>query len=434
MRKKILCLLVFLGLLCGCGASGGDLQEESKEVILNENGKEEIQIAIVVYGLEMQKLVGDYNAQSDRYEVVVRTVENSTANDFRNQIQLELSQGKGPDIMYYTALQGLDWHNFAEDGYLLDVTEFVNKQGELCESVINYNTADEKIYGVPYTFTIGTMVISEDLGVKREEWTKDYCMQLTENMGVPSFCGAPGGWTTEMSGLYVMNMLGAGMDGVQLFVDEEKGNSSFEQDEFVELLEFSKKHWDYYPSESTKSNLEQNRVVCVTGGISSFNSFTYYDTLFHGKACYIGYPTLEGGKYMMSVESFYVNAASEHKEGALDFLQFLLETEQQERLQDGFPARRDVLENLWERAKKEVLDENTGYSIGGVSYSPREMTDREEEIFWEMFEHNIYSQYQNPIYDIIYEEALPFFYGEKSAREVADIIDNRVQLYLDERK
>lgn len=68
--------------------AGGNLQEESKEVILNENGKEEIQIAIAVYGLEMQKLVGDYNAQSDRYEVVVRTVENSTANDFRNQIQL----------------------------------------------------------------------------------------------------------------------------------------------------------------------------------------------------------------------------------------------------------------------------------------------------------------------------------------------------------
>lgn len=136
----------------------------------------------------------------------------------------------------------------------------------------------------------------------------------------------------------------------------------------------------------------------------------------------------------MTVESFYVNAASDHKEGALDFLQFLLETEQQEKMQDGFPARQDVLEDLWERAKKEVVDENTGYSIGGVNFSMREMTDKEEEIFWEMFGHNIYDEYENPIYDILSEEALPFFYGEKSAREVADIIANRVQLYPDERK
>lgn len=77
-------------------------------------------------------------------------------------------------------------------------------------------------------------------------------------------------------------------------MDEEKGNSSFEQDEFVELLEFSKKHRDYYPQETTKSNLEQNRVVCTTGEIDSFKDFIYYDILFHGKPCYIGYPTVEG--------------------------------------------------------------------------------------------------------------------------------------------
>lgn len=203
------------------------MHQESKEVILNENGKEEIQVAGVVFGVEMQKLVGDYNAQSDRYEVVFRTVENSTADDFRNQIQPELSQGKGPDIMFYTALQGPDWHNFAEDDYLLDVTEFVNKQEELCESVVNYNAADGKIYGVPYAFSIGTMVISEDLGVKREEWTKDYCMQLTESMGVPTFCVAPYGWTTEESGLYVLNMLGAGMAGVQLFCGRGERKQQF---------------------------------------------------------------------------------------------------------------------------------------------------------------------------------------------------------------
>ena len=40
----------------------------------------------------------------------------------------------------------------------------------------------------------------------------------------------------------------------------------------------------------------------------------------------------------------------------------------------------------------------------------------------------------NDIWDIVWEEALPFFYGEKTAGEVANVIDSKVQLYLDEGK
>lgn len=55
-------------------------------------------------------------------------------------------------------------------------------------------------------------------------------------------------------------------------------------------------------------------------------------------------------------------------------------------------------------------------------------------IFWAMLEHPIYYQWQNDIWDIVEEEAIPFFYEEKPAQDVANAIDSRVQLYLDERK
>ena len=46
----------------------------------------------------------------------------------------------------------------------------------------------------------------------------------------------------------------------------------------------------------------------------------------------------------------------------------------------------------------------------------------------------IYDYRASVISDIVYEETAPFFEGKKTAKEVARIIDNRVQLYLDEKK
>ena len=39
-----------------------------------------------------------------------------------------------------------------------------------------------------------------------------------------------------------------------------------------------------------------------------------------------------------------------------------------------------------------------------------------------------------PVWQIIQEESEAYFTGDKSIEEVADIIDNRVQLYLDENR
>ena len=63
------------------------------------------------------------------------------------------------------------------------------------------------------------------------------------------------------------------------------------------------------------------------------------------------------------------------------------------------------------------------------------MRDDEEELFFSMLEGNlIYDNRISVISDIVYEETAPFFEGKKTAEEVAKIIDNRVQLYLDEKQ
>ncbi len=438
MKKKLLLGLLMFILLCGCGgnqANKSGLAESSVEPVLNENGKVEIELAGVMFGLVQKGVIADYNAQSDTYEVVIREKGELSAEDFRRQIQLELSDGKGPDIMFHTALQGLDMRPYAEGGYLLDVTDFLTKQGELFENAVDFNRVGGRVYGVPINCTLNTMIVFQDIVTDRELWTPEYCMQVTEKSGATTFCGAPMGWSTEESGLYILNLLGVGRNGIQLFVDEEQGISNFEQKEFIEFLEFSQKYRDIYPNDATAERLVAGDIVCSTFEITDFSRFVYIDEMFQGKQSYIGYPSPEGGQHQLTVQSYYVNATSPSKEGALDFLHFLLEEEQQRNMSAlGFPVRMDVLKQMWEEAKVEVFDENGGYIINGVSFETRLMTDKEEKIFWELLDTNIYYRQENPIWDIIWEDALSFYYGKKSAEEVAATIDNRVQLYLDEKK
>ena len=118
------------------------------------------------------------------------------------------------------------------------------------------------------------------------------------------------------------------------------------------------------------------------------------------------------------------------------FLQYLLSEEQQRRIVEesvGFTVNQDLLKALWAEAKETILQEQV-METGGLRIEPRLMTEEEENIFWEMLERPVYYNWSNDIYDIVWDEVLPYYYGKKSAEEVAKTLDSRIQLYLDERK
>ncbi len=312
IKTGLIPVILALCIVCGCG--------KKQEPEFNENGKEEITLGVSFMSLSLGEIIVDYNKQSSRYEIVpVEFSSDLSFEDQRNRMQVELTDGKGPDIFNDTVLQGLDAKPFAEAGILMDVTDFLVEQGNICEKAAECNRVNGRLYGVPYSFSLNTMVTSRKLAPDRERWTKDYCMQITKECGATMFIGAPYGWSRESAGLYVLNVLGVGQDGIQLFVDEEKGISSFEQEEFIELLEFSKEYSDPALDESI-DGLATGEAVVSTGGISNFDSFWMWDEMCGGEPAYIGFPSPEGGKHKLMVDSFYINAASSHKEGALDFL------------------------------------------------------------------------------------------------------------------
>lgn len=436
-KKRFIPAVALFCILCGCGGEG---KEAPAEPALNENGKEEIQFADSSFSAVFKEIIVDYNKQSNRYEIIpVEFNGDLSFDDQRDRMQVEITGGKGPDILSNYVFQNFDMRPLAEAGALTDVTDFLAGQEGLCEKVVEINRVNGRLYGVPYLFSLDGMVTSEKWAADREDWTMEYCTQKMKESGCSVFIAAPGGWNRETAGLQVLHSLGVGQDGIQLFVDREKGISSFEQQEFIDLLEFSKRYADPVTRESERYRVAEGECFCSYGEIFSFKSFWYLTELCEGEPAYVGFPGPEGGVYSLSAKSAYINEASNHKEGALDFLKYLLSEEVQRKLtteNEGFAVKQNLLEDMWKEAKKEILDENTGYEMNGIFYIPRVMTDEEETIFWQMLENAVYSYSagENDIWDIVWNEASPFFYGEKSAEETAQVIDNRVQIYLNERK
>ena len=88
----------------------------------------------------------------------------------------------------------------------------------------------------------------------------------------------------------------------------------------------------------------------------------------------------------------------------------------------GFPVRTDALQYAVELAKNQEEDLNT-----------YRMSEEQEEAFWDMLKKaEPKSRKYTRVLDILYEETEAYFTGDKSSEEVAFLIQNRVQLYLDE--
>ena len=143
-----------------------------------------------------------------------------------------------------------------------------------------------------------------------------------------------------------------------------------------------------------------------------------------------------------------VNANASHKEGAWEFISFLLGDEAQlvKSAEDSVPVSRKAFD-AWIKMQRErvadgkevnklLLDKAADGSMiiaGRVTYSEADITDEIVAEYKEILEDARPCPNRTvPILDIVSEEAADYFSGTKSAAEVGRVVTNRVQTYLDE--
>lgn len=210
--------------------------------------------------------------------------------------------------------------------------------------------------------------------------------------------------------------------------------------------DYDEDYWQDYWS-NYESQYRQNRTLLLEANFWRFDNLAYTINGRIGEAVsYTGFPTESGnGSYIMSSITYVLSAKSKNLDEAWNFMRHYLTEEVQEEV-NYFPVRKDT---FYEKSKEatqrrtwEYTDENgethTEYEdmsiwINGesVPYDPLSQEQLDELIAFVESVHNPY-YYNEEVMNIINEEIDGFFTGQKPARDVADVIQRRVQNYVDE--
>lgn len=427
--------------------------EEEVDVLCLLDGEKCLLICVKCEGVPAQKetvvlamgeeipalmdFVTRFNRQNEQYRIAVRLREsNETGPEFMDKLQMEITAGKGPDLLMNGQIDAAD---MAGNGYLLAVDDIFADGGELWTAAVESGKIDGIQYGVPYAAQLYFPTFSGTLTDGRSSWTLEEFMQTVRKSDAEILQYGFGGTEIVINyGLY---------DNANTeLIDWERGESHLTEPLFLSLLEFAADYADTgkIPKEEVGEALASGRIAAEGSVLLELSGLNYREACFAGNPANIGFPRSSGNGVYLTPNMLYVNANSAVPEGAKAFLRFLISEESQLRYVGRsasgagaslLPVRKDALEKLLAGKGMERMEETVARSDTGVSYSMTGLSELQQERFWELVEKaEPGNWYAAEISDLIYEELEPYFAGQRSAEEAAKNLDNRVQLYLDERK
>lgn len=216
-------------------------------------------------------------------------------------------------------------------------------------------------------------------------------------------------------------------------IDREHGETFFDTEGFVGMLELCREYSeaDWLDAEAWTYEEKIHNTLCQEVRFGGwFSTYLSYVGVYGREYPVYGYPTLSGQVYEVVAcsDSCAIYSGSSQKEGAWTFIESLLwESNQNYRgiVEPGFPVRSSILEELAEEAKSEKLRAN------GEMLT---MTEAEIQILEDiLYNGKLRNGMLDPdIQSVVVEEAAFYFYGDKSAWDVAHIIQSKAELILQE--
>lgn len=398
---------------------------------------------------ELKKTIINFNKKNDKYRI--RLLDYTEYEDSSTQINADLMAGRIPDIVN---ISYMPIENYISKGIFTDLYPIMEKDPDLnkeefVEEILKTLEKNGKLYYMPSFFNVKCLIGNKnDIGEK-ESWNINDMKQLYESK--------PKG-TKLMEYMSNTRLLSdTCYNSLSEYVDWDTGKCNFNSEDFIKLLEFS----NSFPSEEKMyeeddyvdiyMSIKKGKILLEQLNLGDFYYYKLYKTLF-GKDNYkiIGYPTSEGTGIICDLAgelNFGITEKCKNKEAAWEFVKTILSYEyQKQNNYYGLPIRKDVLEKKLEQAMatKEYIDED-GNKVEPQEYSywtedgeiklgvlNQEEVDEIKHIISQVDRCSSYSQTIGEIVNIITEEANVYFDGKKSAKEIADIIQSRVTIYVNE--
>ena len=357
-------------------------------------------------------LVQRFNRQSKEYKVEIIPHEGL----YDEELKRQLLQGKGPDLVGVRQMDVLDLAAkgaFEELGDYYAGSNAVSGE-DILDSVMRASTvAGKNVLVIPdFYIKMWQAFRTEELEQAAENWTPLQFLEFAR--GKRMF--------NEQSPTIAFYCC-MGISPGAYFVDFENRECHFDTEEFRRILEECRQ-WESYPYTSSGgdplSAYSENWDWVL-------EAWPYYEAqdfvLVDEAAMSVGYPGWDGAECELLTEEIYaINSASENKEGAWRFLEFLLSKEMQDGIDWAFPVRKDSFE-------EDLTDPYVN-----PDYILKEFTKEDAEAVRKWVDSAVYDQWpgMSSVWWILIDEAGMYFAGDADLETTVEKIQNRVQLFLDE--
>lgn len=396
----------------------------------------------------VREAIIEFNKNQEEYRIEIIEYGSDDLNEGITRLNADIIEGNAPDILSLPPRFSMEL--YAQKGILEDLYPFIDHDLQLSRedfipNILKAYENHDKLYAIPIAFSLYTMYGKTSVVGTTPGWTLDEMMTFVQEHPDSQIFD-------EASKSNVMNICQK-TNWTQL-IDWENESQPFNRELFIKMLTFANQFTDdqqYQYDGNLEKKISDGQLLLLDTNVSTATSHQIAYALFGEDITYIGYPSETGnGSMVGSVSTMALNAKSEHKEAAWEFLRTLLVSDfHLSNNFSEFSIRKDGLEKQFESAKEaeygvdefgnqmEIPQGSAMLTTGDYTFEVDIYAAKEEEI--NTLRDLIYSvsslrTSEAQIESIISEESKHFFSGAKTADEVADIVANRVQLYVAEQK
>ncbi len=392
----------------------------------------------------LKDCVTSFNKANDEYRIkLVDYSKYETDTDWyagHNKLDMDIVSGNVPDIMCLSS--GYE-DKYIKKDLLCDLKPFLDKDKEfsaddILPNIIDAMTTDGKMYTLIDGFNVATFATKKSYLKDRKALNIKECEAIMAEQNAPH----------EIAFGYMTNdiMLFDGIVfGDNNFIDLKNKKCSFDSKEFIELLEFAGKfpvefNGDKYDRE-IEVNYKKGLALFEESYIEGFRRYACLKQGIFGEDLVFVNPFGSGDPILYPTSQMAISAQTEYPEVAWEFIKQLWKDEYQNEKEYELPVTKKAFESCAQQAMQEPYEMVNGekkpiddmFYIGDEAIKLKPLTQEEVDCVKDI----VLSAHKaapvgEKIATIISEEASAYFAGQKTAEEVAKIIQSRASICVSE--
>ena len=445
--------------------------------------KEKTVLTLACMGLDwsLRSKIVEYNKSNDQYRIqVVDYSEYATDDDYNagvTKLTTEIISGSVPDL-FLTSNLPID--KYAAKGVVADLYTFMDGGSGLSRDyfvpqVLKAIEKEGKLYELPTKFSVETAYALSSIVDQYDTWNvaavQDAVTQLQEGATVFST-----GWTKSS---VLNNCL---TRNLAAFVDWTTGKCTFDSEAFQQLLAFCNSFPDDSSSddgiayssaaatvdtmddpvwESDATRILSGKQLMATTSFYSFEDYIYNIYPVKDKVTFVGYPSESGEPG----NSFYIqcpmaiSSVTKYPDAAWDFVSTMIrQTNEDAESMYAFPISQEAFDKkmtsvMTEQYQLDVNGEQVDWDEDGepdkMCIGTYEVVENGESTWQQVYAltqediDQILSvinsatgivDYDDEILSIVSDEVSAYFAGDKDVATTANMIQSRVNLYVQEQR